>query len=446
MATIHDRAQQALGKLVLEPVWEARFEGTSYGFRPGRSAHDAIGRIFQNINKTAKWVLDADIAKCFDRIDHIALLAKIDSIKPLKRQVRQWLKAGIMEDRKYTRTTAGTPQGGVISPLLANIALDGMIRDICGSFKKNKKDAPTIIRYADDFVVLHENIEIIHRSKKLITEWLAGIGLELSEAKTSIRHTRDGEDPGFDFLGFNIRQWKVGKHHSGKTGGFKSRLIGHKTYIKPSKKAKNNHRKTLKKVVEDYKSVGTDVLITKLNPIIKGWRNYYSIISEKTDLWEEDSQFWHVLRGYANRRKGRSPISHSMSNLFIQKEGRQVFRSKGKNPKILLKHGDTETRIHRVVRPEASPYDGNWAYWSERRGKHPETPTRIAILLKKQKGKCAWCGHHIMPEDHLEVDHIKPRSEGGSDKYNNLQLLHQHCHDSKTALDLSGIYNKETEG
>ena len=231
--TMFDRAQQALGKLVLEPVWEARFEGTSYGFRPGRSAHDAVGRIFQNINKTAKWVLDADIAKCFDRIDHNALLAKTDSIKPLRRQIKQWLKAGIMEDRTYKKTTAGTPQGGVISPLLANIALDGMIRDVCGNFKK--KDAPIIIRYADDFVVLHENIEVIHKSKELITEWLAGIGLDLSEAKTSIRHTRDGDDPGFDFLGFNIRQWKVGKHHSGKTGGSGSRLIGHKTYIRQAR-------------------------------------------------------------------------------------------------------------------------------------------------------------------------------------------------------------------
>lgn len=221
-------------------------------------------------------------------------------------------------------------------------------------------------------------------------------------------------------------------------------MIGHKTYIRPSDKARKKHRKALKKVVEDHKSIGTDALITKLNPIIRGWSNYYSIISEKTELWEEDNQLWHVLRGYANYRKGRKTLGKSLSNLFTQKEGKQVFRSKGVNPKLLLKHGDTETRIHRVVKPDASPYDGNWNYWSERRGKHPETPTGIAKLLKKQKGKCAWCGHYIMPEDQVEVDHIKPRSEGGSDKYTNLQLLHQHCHDVKTALDLSGIHNKET--
>lgn len=442
--TMYDRAQQALGKLVLEPQWEARFEGTSYGFRPGRSAHDAIGRIFQSIKITAKYVLDADIAKCFDRINHLTLLAKIDSIKPLKRQIKQWLKAGILEDRKYKRINAGTPQGGVISPLLANIALDGLIRDIQGSVKK--KDAPTIVRYADDFVVLHEKLEIIHQSKELIEKWLLHIGLELSEVKTEIRHTRDGERPGFDFLGFNLRQWKRGKHHSGKTGGPSNRLIGHKTHVSPSQKAKKTHRQALKKIVEDHKSVGTDVLITKLNPVIRGWSNYYSIVSDATSLWEEDNQFWHVLRGYANRRKGRKSLGKSMENLFTQKDGRQVFTSKGLKPKILLKHGGTETRIHRVVRPEASPYDGNWLYWSERRGKHPETPKRIAKLLKKHKGKCNHCNNYFMPEDLIEVDHIVPRSEGGSGKYDNLQLLHRHCHDVKTAMDVDGIHNQEIVG
>lgn len=441
--TMRDRALQALGKLALEPVWEARFEGTSYGFRPGRCAQDAIGRIFSNINKTAKWVLDADISKCFDRIDHKALLAKIDTFRALKWQIKQWLEAGVMEDRKFVETKAGTPQGGVISPLLMNIALDGMIRDVCGSFKK--KDAPTVVRYADDFVVLHKDPKIILKSKQLISEWLAQIGLELSEAKTEIRHTRDGDDPGFDFLGFNIRQWKKGKHHSGRYGKTGKLLIGHKTYISPSKKAKINHRKSLKKVVEDHKSVGTDVLVTELNSVISGWRNYYSIVSNKADLWEEDNQLYSILRGYANRRRGRKSLNKSLKKLFTQKEGRNwVFWSGDKNPKYLLKHGDTETKIHRVVRPDASIYDGNWPYWSERRAKHPETPKRVTTLLKRHKGRCAHCGNYIRPEDIVEVDHIKPRSEGGNDSYKNLQLLHRHCHDVKTANDLAGSHIKRT--
>lgn len=244
--TMHDRALQALGKLVLEPGWEAKFEGTSYGFRPGRSAQDAIGRIFTAIRYTAMWVLDADISKCFDKINHKALLAKINCIKPLKAQIKTWLKAGVLEDLRFQITDSGTPQGGVISPLLAKIALDGMIRDITAAYPKSK--APKIIRYADDFVVLHKNRETITEVKELTTLWLQEIGLGLSDAKTNIRHTLEGDEPGFDLLGFNISQKKVGKHRSGKKGGkAKDKIIGFKTKISPSKKAITNHRKALKK-------------------------------------------------------------------------------------------------------------------------------------------------------------------------------------------------------
>lgn len=140
-------------------------------------------------------------------------------------------------------------------------------------------------------------------------------------------------------------------------------------------------------------------------------------------------------------------MGRSMENLFTQKGTRSwVFTSKGKNPKLLILHGDTKSKIHAVVRPDASPYDGNWVYWSTRRGKHPETPKRTSTLLKRQNGKCAHCENYFAPEDLIEVDHIVPRSKGGSDKYENLQLLHRHCHEQKTAMDLAGIDNNELEG
>ncbi|MDT9266248.1 MAG: reverse transcriptase domain-containing protein [Limnospira sp. PMC 1293.21] len=257
--TIQDRARQALVKSALEPEWESRFESTSYGFRPGRSAHDAISRIFQSINKGGYYILDADIAKCFDRINHEHLLSKIHCPSSLKRDLKQWLKAGVLDNGVFEDTEAGTPQGGVISPLLANIALDGMIRFIEKLYPKKKNVAQaTIIRYADDFVVISPSLEIIEQCKTAISEWLKPVGLEIKPEKTRICHTLkrieyDGktEEPGFDFLGFNIRQYPVGKYKSGKHGGRRKgcflfnktphKMIGFKTHIKPSNKAVKAH-------------------------------------------------------------------------------------------------------------------------------------------------------------------------------------------------------------
>ncbi len=191
------------------------------------------------------YILDADISKCFDQINHEYLLSKIDCPSTIKAQIRQWLKAGVMDNCIFEATEAGTPQGGVISPLLANIALDGMIRLIEQKFPKKKCTVQAkVIRYADDFVVISPQLKIIQQCQIAIEEWLKPIGLELKPAKTRICHTLKEIEvkgikvkPGFDFLGWNFRQYPVGKHHSGKTGGMNSKLIGFRTIIKPSKKA-----------------------------------------------------------------------------------------------------------------------------------------------------------------------------------------------------------------
>ncbi len=226
-----------LVKLALEPEWEAKFEPNSYGFRPGRSCHDAIGAIFSAISKKPKYVLDADIAKCFDRINHKALLDKINTYPSLRRQIKAWLKSGVIDDRIFVETTEGTPQGGCISPLLANIALHGMeqrIRDaIPGKSKPFKRYKPNLIRYADDLVILHSELEIILKCQRVLTEWLKDMGLELKPSKTKIAHTlhtHEGQEPGFDFLGFTIRQYPVGKCHSGKN--HQGKILGFKTIIR----------------------------------------------------------------------------------------------------------------------------------------------------------------------------------------------------------------------
>src|SRR5215469_10641721 len=179
--TMLERAKQALVKLALEPAWEAVFEPNSYGFRPGRSAHDAIGAIFLGIRYKPKFVFDAAIKGCFDAINHEALLKKLHTYPKLTRLICGWLKAGVLEGQDFTPTEQGTPQGGVISPLLANVALHGMERVAKEGFAKGHAvEKPIVVRYADDFVILHSDKEELQRAAERITAWLAGMGLQLS--------------------------------------------------------------------------------------------------------------------------------------------------------------------------------------------------------------------------------------------------------------------------
>ncbi|MBO0349152.1 group II intron reverse transcriptase/maturase [Phormidium pseudopriestleyi FRX01] len=434
--TIRDRAEQALVKQALEPYWEARFEGKSYGFRPGRSAHDAIGRIYQSINKGEYLVRDADIAKCFDKINHDYLLSKLNCPTQIRKKIRQCLKAGVLDSGVFEDTKTGTPQGGVISPLLANIALDGMARYIKELYPRKKGQAvkATLIRYADDFVVISPSLEIIEQYKIAIDNWLKPAGLELKPEKTRICHTLreievNGEksEAGFDFLGFNIRQYSVGKYKSGKTGRPASRLIGHKTHIKPSLKAIKAHSETLKGVIKAHKTAPQDALISKLNPIIRGWSNYYSGVVSMETFNQIDHNVWQQLRAWTESRCGKA--SHENLRKYFHKGTVKIGNGKERNESWLFqakdgtrlwKHSYTQITRHIVVRPEASPYDGEWNYWSTRRGTARGVPTRVAKLLKKLQGRCKHCGQYFASEDLAEVDHIKPLSMGGKDEYKNL--------------------------
>ncbi|MDT9232933.1 MULTISPECIES: group II intron reverse transcriptase/maturase [Limnospira] len=446
--TIQDRARQALVKSALEPEWESRFEGTSYGFRPGRSTHDAIARIYLSINKGEYYVLDADIAKCFDRINHDYLLSKIHCTSSLKRDLKKWLKAGVLDNGVFDDTETGTPQGGVISPLLANIALDGMVRFIETMYpKKANRAQATVIRYADDFVVISKDLEIIEQCKTAISEWLKPVGLEIKPQKTRICHTLNpieyngkNEEPGFDFLGFNIRQYPAGKNRAGKINGNKRKTF--LTHIKPSNKAVKAHTEVIKGVIKQHKTAPQSALISKLNPIIRGWSNYYSGVVSMETFNKLDYTVWQMLRAWTASRCGKA--SHEkLGNYFQQgtvklsngKERHESWLFKTKDGFTLWQHNWTPIVRHTLIRPDATPYDGNWTYWATRKGQAIDTPIRVAKLLKKQKGRCTWCGQYFAPSDLVEVDHIVPRSNGGKDEYKNLQLLHRHCHDDKTALN-----------
>ena len=445
--TMKDRAKQALVKLALEPEWEARFEPNSYGFRPGRSCHDAIGAIYLAISKKAKYVLDADIAKCFDRINHEALLKKLNTFPTISRQIKAWLKSGVMDNKKLFPTNEGTPQGGVISPLLANIALHGLenrIKQFAETLpgrKVTNRKSLNLIRYADDLVVLHKDLNIIQRCQQIITDWLKDMGLELKPSKTRITHTfyKYEGNVGFDFLGYTVRQFKVGNYRADKDT--RGRSLGFNTLITPSKEKILLHSEEIGRIIDSHRYAPQAALISRLNPVIIGWTNYYSTVVSKQTFNKLDYLTYQKLRAWAIRRCTNSNKTEIADKYWrrLRKDNWCFSTHEGLK---LSRYKDTPIKTHIKVEGKSSPYDGNLVYWCIRMGKHPEMTKRLASLLKFQKGRCTHCGLFFKSDDLIEVHHITPRSNGGKDKWDNLQALHRHCHDEKTAIDLqSGTKN-----
>ncbi len=445
---MHDRAKQALIKAALEPEWEAKFEPNSYGFRPGRGCHDAIETIFNAIRYVPKYVLNADISKCFDRINHTKLLEKVNTFPKARRQIKAWLKVGILDNRRTIFPEKGTPQGGICSPLLANIALHGMetrIKEYAATWKGYKRDnmsSLTLIRYADDFVILHQDLNVVLNCRRIIGEWLSEMGLELSEEETRIVHTlkeHDKQKPGFDFLGFNIRQHKVGKCHSGK--GTNGKPLGFKTLMKPSTESIQKHYEELARVIDTHKAAPQHMLIGKLNPKIKGWTNYYKTGTSKKTFSKVSHLLYQKLWRWSVRKhpnKGKKWVKNKYWHTIGNDNWVFQCNHKGKTY-TLYEHPETKIKRHTKVNSEESPYGGDSQYWAIRMGKHPEMKASVAKLLKKQKGKCNLCGLTFQPEDLLETDHIVPQKAGGHKYKDNLQLLHRHCHDVKTKDDLKLI-------
>ncbi len=440
--TINDRIKQALAKMVLEPEWEAKFEPSSYGCRPGRSAHDAIEHIFISINQCPKYVLDADIAKCFDKINHSELLRKINTFPKMRKQIKAWLKAGVLDGGKLFPTEEGTAQGGIISPLLANIALDGLIQDIENQYPISKRVngksqpwKPTIIRYADDFVVLHRNKEVILETKQKIIEWLKPLGLTLKQEKTTICHTlaeTDNKPPGFNFLGFSIEQFTANNTR-----------LGYKTIIQPSQESVRNHVQKLREIIKKRKSAKVVDLIKELNPTIRGWANYYRIVCSANTFKRVHHDLFQMLFLWGKRRTGKYKISYQ--KYWKNINGKMTFASEPTHesePMKLITHNQVSIKRHTKVKGEKSPYDGDWTYWGKRLKNYFGLKTTVQKLLKKNNAKCNWCGLHFKPEDEWDIDHIIPKSNGGKNTIENLQLLHRHCHHEKTGLENHERYAK----
>ncbi|MBV9688959.1 MAG: group II intron reverse transcriptase/maturase [Ktedonobacteraceae bacterium] len=377
--TLLERAKQALAKLALEPEWEARFEADSYGFRPGRSAWDAIEAIHADLKQKAKYVLDTDIKGCFDHIDQNYLLNKLNTFAGMQKQIRKWLKAGILDANVFTPSEAGTPQGGVISPLLANIALHGMQEEVEGKVK-----GASLIRYADDFVILHATKEGVEQAKEVVERWLAAAGLHLSPQKTRIAHTLLEE--GFDFLGFHVRQYPVGKYRTGK--GTHGKPLGFKTLIKPSPKNVAEHVRTTKLILRRLMSAPQEGVIKELNPIIRGWSQYYRTGVSKETFSKVDHLLNIQLRQWAYRRHPGKGRRYAVRRYWKSQGQRNwVF---GNAITTLLQHTDTPIQRHIKVKGTASPYNGKWLYWT-RRATNTAMETEKVRLIRSQHWKCPLC-------------------------------------------------------
>jgi RNA-directed DNA polymerase len=468
--TIQDRAKQALVHLALSPQWESQFEPNSYGFRPGRSVYDAIEAVRLAIFKKPKWVLDADIEKGFDQIDHEYLIKKCNVNSLMTIQIRAWLKAGIFEDKQMYFPDKATPpfgratfdrrskakeakqakearqarQGGIISPLLANIALHGIEFELENAsklpgHKANNIQALSFIRYADDFVVMHADREILEKAKETVINFLKPIGLKLSEKKTKIIHTHV-PGSGFTFLGFDVIQQPIrGSIRYKRTG--KNPTQKYITLITPSKESTRLHKRKIRDIVE-YRGLSQSRLIMKLNPIIRAWA-----LSKKTQTSSKvfqalDAYVYERLWHWCTQRHGKLSGTRIKQKYFHRVKNRNwvfsVYDSSGKICLELQRHGAIATSRHIKVKGDRSPYDGDVIYWSNRMGKHPTLPPMKARLVRDQKGICPKCGLAFMPYDILERDHIIPKFLGGKNLRSNVQVLHQHCHREKTSKELTG--------
>jgi len=414
--TVKDRVMQAIVKMALEPEWESRFEANSYGFRPGRSCHDAIEAIHTTLNQKgcAQWVLDADISGCFDNIAHGALLKRLPVFTTT---IRRWLKAGVVELGKHSDTTTGTPQGGIISPLLANVALDGLEREfgcerldgtsIPPAKRRGLNRSLNLIRYADDFVVTAPSREVLEDYViPKVEVFLAQRGLTLSEAKTRIVHV----DEGFNFLGFEIRRF------------------GGTLLTKPQKEKVLDHLRAIKAYLDGHKQTPVPNVIKDLGPVIRGWAYYYRHCAAKETFSKASHRVWAMTWTWAKRRHPNKP-SKWVKARYFKADGYWTFTD---GTAKLYRHNATPiTRFTKVI-GRSSPMDPKQrAYWEERKKRHVarETIQRDRLdLLQAQNNTCGLCGIPFWPGDPIDDHHQMPRHCGGGHEKENRMLVHRWCH------------------
>jgi RNA-directed DNA polymerase len=433
--TMKDRAMQALHLLALDPVAETTADKNSYGFRQQRSCADAIEQCFLAL-KTAKtaWILEGDIKSCFDRISHNWLLAHV----PMDRAIlRKWLKSGYMEKHVLHETTDGTPQGGIISPVLSNCALDGLERLLKEKYPTGtrlrslggKYPSVNLIRYADDFVITGKTKELLEGEiKPLVEQFLRERGLELSPTKTVVTSVTQG----FDFLGQNVRRYSNGK-----------------LLIKPSKKSVKRFLAGIRKTIKAALGKSATDLINELNPKIRGWANYHRHVVSKRTFNRVDHSIFYKLWQWARRRHPNKDPRWLKQKYFERHRGRDWFffgetwDEEGQPTKVrLLLASRIPIQRHVKVRSEANPYDPAYETYFEKREEDHMLDTfrgtrTLRFLWHEQAGLCAIYNERITRITGWRLHYCVSRVLGGSTSAENRVLLHPECHDKVHRQHLS---------
>lgn len=419
--TMKDRAMQALYLLALEPVSETKADRNSYGFRPHRSCADAIEQCFANLSRkaSAQWVLEGDIKGCFDFISHDWLIANIPMDKVI---LKKWLKAGYMELGKLNATEAGTPQGGIISPVLANMALDGLEEVLEFHFgkkdtKASRKTKVNYVRYADDFIITGISKEMLESEVLPIVEaFMAERGLSLSKEKTLITHI----DRGFDFLGQNVRKYNG------------------KMLIQPSKKNVKTFLKSVRDYLNSHKTVPASAVIAKLNPMIRGWCNYHRWVCASEAFKYVDYRIWKMLWNWC-RRIHKNRRKRWIKGKYFKTVGSRNWVFSAPKPE----REDGYFRLHYAARVKVDKHvkiralancflPEDEQYFERRRmyrlKKSISGNMKLWRIVERQNFKCAVCNQQFNSEDEWDVHHIIRRVDGGSDNATNLMMLHINCH------------------
>jgi RNA-directed DNA polymerase len=418
-----DRAMQALHLLALEPVAETLADNNSYGFRPERSTADAREQGFIALARgiSPQWILEGDIKGCFDNISHEWMLENVQTDKTI---LQKWLKAGYVYKDELFTTTAGTPQGGIISPTLANLTLDGLEATLRREFgkihtDKSKKNQVNFVRYADDFIITSRTKELLENEvKPLVQNFLKERGLTLSKEKTKVTHIEEG----FDFLGWNFRKYDG------------------KLLIKPSKKNVKAFLGNIRETAKGNKTAKQENLIRMLNPKIRGWANYHKGTVAKVTFAKVDHEVWKTLWQWATRRHPTKGLHWIKERYFEPEKNRNwIFTAhtkdkegKPRNVKLILA-SDTKIERHTKIRGEANPFDPTQeTYFESRLGRKMKEKLTGRIkwlrLWWRQDKECYNCHEKITEETGWHIHHILPKSEGGKDNISNLVLLHPNCH------------------
>jgi RNA-directed DNA polymerase len=428
--TVRDRVWQNVVKNALEPQWEAKFESSMYGFRPKRSTQDAIASIFaKTVRGKKQWIFEGDYKGCFDHLSHECIEKQVTNF-PANKVIIRWLKAGFVDNNTFNPTGSGSPQGGIVSPLLANIALHGMEEEIgivycrVGNLKTgqayykidSRKCKYSKVQYADDFVILCETKAEAEEMYDKLEPYLKQRGLELSPEKTKITHITEG----FNFLGFNIRQYTID-----------GRPI---LLIKPSKESVKKAKEKIRETFKSLQGKPIHILIVKLTPIITGYANYWKHQVSKETFSDIDDYIAGKVFKFIKKLHPKKSLKWRNKRYFSKaKHGGNAkwILTCPVTGKQLIKMSWTKIERHVLIAHKNSPDDPSLKeYFMKRDTKefdNTNTMSRIK-LAKKQGYKCTQCDQSLQNGEALEIHHKTPRALGGANEYKNLELLHTSCH------------------